>query len=306
MHECFRERDALRRSRHRTRDTLELGMSVLIRTLAALLPAIGLGMAASCATADEVSDTPDAFPTRTDSGFRQPDAGNLPGDAGPTACDEALAGLRFDFEGSAEGFVHNPMPIAANSGVNWTFDHWEHGSATAGTTCVSGTECFGTNLDGNYIQCQRAYLVSPTIDLSACALEARDISLHFEHNYHFWTGNQSGPKFDGGLVEISADGTNWQSATLLYPGTIDINPNIGGFACIENDQFYVSGKDGYVGDSGGWVSESFEIPLSLQSVTFQVRFVYASGVSSATSSQEESMLGTEAGWFIDNLRFQSP
>ncbi|MCP4447748.1 MAG: hypothetical protein GY811_20785 [Myxococcales bacterium] len=263
------------------------------------------GSAAACAAAGGGSDTPDAFPTRTDSGSNGPDAGGQRADAsGPSACEQAVAALRFDFEGSAQGFVHGPMPIAAASGVNWTFDHWEQGAATASTTCPSGQECFGTNLDGNYIQCQRAYLVSPPIDLSACAAASREVSVHFKHNYHFWSGNEGGAKYDGGLIEISADGSNWQSATVLYPGTIAINPDIGSSACIEKDSFYVHEKDGYVGTSLGWLDESFEIPFALSTVTFQMRFVYASGVSSQTSNELESMAGTEAGWFVDNLRFQ--
>tara|TARA_R110002096_G_scaffold299503_2_gene493982 strand:+ start:55981 stop:56820 length:840 start_codon:yes stop_codon:yes gene_type:complete len=270
----------------------------------ALLGFVLAGGLVACATADEDLGIPDAFPTRTDGNAGVFDAGPRPDANISGACDQALANLRFDFESGAQGFVHGPMPVAVNSGANWTFDHWEQGAVTAGRTCISGQECFGTNLDGNYIQCQRAYLVSPTIDLSDCAAASRDVSFHFQHNYNFWTGNQGGQKFDGGLIEISADGTNWQSATLLYPGTIAVNPNIGSFECVEKDNFYVHGKDGYVGTSNGWLSESFIIPQELASVTFQVRFVYASGVSSETSDQNESMAGTKPGWFIDNLRFQ--
>jgi hypothetical protein len=42
----------------------------------------------------------------------------------------------------------------------------------------------------------------------------------------------------------------------------------------------------------------------MASVTFQIRFVYGAGVSSQTTDQNQSMLGTAPGWFIDNLRFQ--
>jgi len=275
------------------------------RSLAAALFIILGGSVAGCAVADSNTDVPDAFPSRPDGGGTGSDAMPQPPDAGgPSACDMALQNLRFDFEGGAQGFVHNRMPEVASSTVNWTFDHWEQGAASAGIACNSGQECFGTNLDGNYIQCQRAYLVSPPVDLSSCAAESRDLSVLFEHRYDFWTGNEGGPKFDGGLVEISGDGTNWQSATLLYPGTIDINPAISSASCVEQNNFYASGKSGYVGTSGGWKNESFSIPSSLQTVTFQVRFVYAAGVSSQTTDQVQSMLGTASGWFVDNLRFE--
>ncbi len=225
-------------------------------------------------------------------------------DAAPSACESALSALHFDFEGGAEGFVHGPMPEVVGSGVTWTFDHWEQGAAN--TTCPSGSKCWGTNLDGNYIQCQRAYLVSTPIDLSACATEERDLQLVFKNNYDFWTGSFNAKTwFDGGLIEISRDGTNWQAASTSYPGTIDINPDMGGsFACVESNNFYVDGKAGFVGSSGGWVSQTVDVPFAMASVTFQVRFVYGAGVSSQTTDQNQSMLGTRPGWFIDDLRFQ--
>ncbi len=266
-----------------------------------IVPAL---LCAACATADTASDQADAFPTRTD-GSPAVDATPAPDANGTSACDLALQSLSFGFEGSAQGFVHDRMPEVAGSSVNWTFDHWEQGSASGGVSCAAG-ECFGTNLAGNYIQCQRAYLVSPPIDLSACAAESQDVSIFFEHRFDFWTGSFGGSTwFDGGLVEISADGTSWQPATLLYPGTIDINPEMtSSYSCVEKDNFYVDGKDGYVGSSGGWKSESFVVPAALATVTFQMRFVYSAGVSSQTADQAESMNGTAPGWYVDSIRLQ--
>ncbi len=229
----------------------------------------------------------------------QPDAMGLPND-----CEIAIAGLRFDFEGSPQGFVHGKLPeVSGESG--WTFDHWEHGNAT-GPSCPSGLECWGTNLDGNYIQCQRAYLVSPPIDLRACGELGIEPTIRFEHNYHFWTGAFGGSThFDGGRVEISSDGVSWQPVNLNYPGTIDINPNMGGsFACVQQNNFSLDGLAGFVGDSGGWVSENFTVPSNLATMRFQVRFVYSAGVSSQTTNQNQSTNGTESGWFVDNLRFE--
>ena len=259
----------------------------------------------SCATADGIAE-PDAYPGR-DSGAPESDAQPIdaPFDAGMSACESRLQGLGFDFEGGAEGFVHGDMPEVASSSATWTFDHWEVGNASAATTCASGQSCWGTNLSGNYIQCQRAYLVSPPIDLSSCGTAGQDVTLQFQHNYDFWTGSFEGTTwFDGGRVEITSNGTSWQSATLLYPGTIDINPEQDSYACVEKNGFYVDGKSGYVGSSGGWVNESITIPAALASVTFQIRFVYGAGVSSQTTDQIASMAGTAPGWFIDDLRFQ--
>ena len=216
-----------------------------------------------------------------------------------SACEVSLQSKVFDFE-SAEGFVHSKMPEVDAYG-GWTFDHWERGSANV--TCPSGQECWGTNLDGNYVQCQRAYLVSPKIDLGACAGE--DVQLLFEHYYDFWTDTVGGPVFyDGGLIEISPDGTTWSSASLAYPGTITINPEINSSACYEKNNFYVNGKSGFVGSSSGWVSASIVIPASMTTATFQVRFVYGTGVSFDTTSETTSMQNSAPGWYVDNLRFQ--
>lgn len=262
-------------------------------------------LCAGCATAESPGGAADAgyaadgnvTPT-VDAAVPFPDA------ATPSACTSTLEALRFDFESGADGFVHARMPEVAGAGNSWTFDHWERGSAS--TICPSGSQCWGTNLDGNYIQCQRAYLVSAPIDLSDCQLEGQDLQLLFDHNYDFWTGAFGGTTwFDGGLVEISSDGTNWQSAGLSYPGTIDINPQMtSSYSCVSNNDFYVDGKAGFVGSSAGWVSANINVPAAMASVTFQVRFVYGAGVSSQTTDQTQSMQGTRPGWFVDNLRFQ--
>jgi len=256
---------------------------------------------ASCATAGGEGQ-PDAYPGRNDGGL-EIDADVGQPDAGPTACTTTLQSLAFDFEGGAEGFVHGDMPEVVGSGVDWTFDHWEVGSAN--TTCPSGQGCWGTNLDNNYIQCQRAYLVSPPIDLSDCGQSGTNVTLSFQHNYDFWTGPFGGSTwFDGGFIEITSDGTNWQPAGVLYPGMVLINPDqTSSFECIEKNNFYVHNKSGYVGASGGWVTEAVEIPAAMASVTFQIRFVYGAGVSSQTTSQNGSMAGTRPGWYIDDFQF---
>jgi hypothetical protein len=72
------------------------------------------------------------------------------------------------------GFASN----ADSSGSSWPFDPWRHGAPTKALGCKSGS-CWATELTTNYAQCQRAFVESPAIDLSACAAE--DISLTFEH-----------------------------------------------------------------------------------------------------------------------------
>lgn len=212
--------------------------------------------------------------------------------------------MTTDFEAGASGWSHDKMDGVSGS---WTFDAWEHGTATSGPgACHSGSGCWATNLDGNYVQCQRAELRSPVIDVSACASE--EIRLSFYHAYDFWTGDYGGTTwFDGGFVEISGDGgSTWHQAGS-YPGTVAINPNMGSsYACLNANQFYADGRPGYVGVSAGWTV--VEIPIEPQYRTSQlrVRFVYATGVSYPTTSQAVSMQHARPGWYVDDVAVVLP
>jgi hypothetical protein len=234
-------------------------------------------------------------------------AGGAPGGAGggggtTSECSDALAALRYDFEGSDQGFTHRRMDGVSGT---WTFDHWERGTATSGPgSCHAGSGCWATNLDGNYISCQRAELVSPQVDLSACA--GTDVKLVFYHHYDFWTASYNGSIwYDGGLVEING-GTGWAAPALTYPGTIRINPRMGlGYECLSSSGFYVHNKPGYVGANTGWERVEVSIPAAYLTDRFQVRFAYATGVSAQTSNQTTSMLYTRPGWYIDDVTLEA-
>ncbi|MCC6213225.1 MAG: hypothetical protein IT376_00005 [Polyangiaceae bacterium] len=207
----------------------------------------------------------------------------------------------MDFEGATGGFTH--APIDGQSGSSWTFDHWEHGTATSGPgACHGGTGCWATHLAGNYVQCGRAMLRSPVIDLSACAGDA--IKFTFWHWYDFQSPVWNGTTYaDGGLVEVSGDGgSTWHAATLTYPGTIEINGAMGwGYSCNAQNSFYVDGQPGFIGSSGGWVLAELSLPPALRTATARVRFVYSSGVSYQTTSQSVSMTYTAPGWYLDDV-----
>jgi hypothetical protein len=242
----------------------------------------------------------------------QPDGSVTPGfDASPSpdaqvgpseACVAALAAAAFDFEGGPSGWNHNLMPEIAGTDVDWNFDDWEQGTATnvGPAACNGGTGCWGTRLDNNYIACQRAFLRSPPIDLTECAGES--LELGFYHYYDFWAGEWDTQSwFDGGLVELSADGTGWTAPPGIdYPGTIAINPSKGSYECIESDSFYVHGKPGFVGGSGGWELVQIPIPAELVAAGFQIRFSYSSGVILQDDTQNANDF-SNAGWYIDDL-----
>jgi len=229
-----------------------------------------------------------------------------PADAPGTdpACAIAIAQLAYDWESGDQGWVHDVMPAVDPPPVSWTFDHWERGTPTHGPPCNGGTACWATNLDNNYIQCQRAYLRSPSMNLSACA--DTDVSLVFNHAFDFWTGTwDSQTWYDGGMVELSGDGTTWQAASISYPGTILINPDQGSsYTCVEGSSFYVHNTPGFVSANGGWQQVAIPIPPALRTASFQVRFLYASGVSWQTTDEITSMDHTRAGWYIDDVSVQ--
>jgi hypothetical protein len=220
----------------------------------------------------------------------------------PTACLDALAAAAFDFESGPAGWTHDIMPEIAGTAVDWRFDDWEHGTASSvgPAACHGGTGCWATRLDNNYIACQRAYLMSPPLDLAACSGE--DLALSFQHFYDFWTDEwEEQTWFDGGIVELSADGADWAAPPgLETTGIIAINPSKNLNECIEPDAFHVDGRPGFVGESGGWAPVEVAIPAELVAGDLYLRFSYSSGVILESSTQNASNF-FDAGWYIDDL-----
>lgn len=239
--------------------------------------------------------------TVNDGGNGDEDSGTKDGGGAVTAaCQSALAKANFDFEGSDQGWTHR-VSDNANSSATWPFDPWSRGAATK-IQCPNGT-CWAAERLQNYAQCQRGELVSPSIDVKACA--GVHVVLAFKHAYAFWTGSFGGSTwFDGGIVEISKDdGATWEVPTGTYPGTVKINPSRGsGYDCVLGNQFHVHGKSGFVGTQTAPSTIEVDIPASALTETLRIRFSQASGVSSSTASADTSRLSTAAGWRIDDVQ----
>lgn len=223
-------------------------------------------------------------------------------DAPASACDGALAGVAFDFESGAAGFTHRILDGVSSGG--WPYDEWAVGSTSLPPGgCHGGTSCWGTALNENYAQCQRAALESPELDLSECA--ATPIKLVFWHYYDFWQGSYGGQSYaDGGAIEFSDDGGSTWTAPLppVGDGTIAINPDMGPFyVCTKSSSFYVNGKNGFTGANGAWERVELPIPTAFRTSRFRVRFAWSSGVSSSTTSADTSRQATAPGWYIDDL-----
>lgn len=257
---------------------------------------------AGCASAGAPSSP--AVDAATDA--RSVDA--APVDAPLSACEVALAGHATGFESGVGGWTHAVLDGA--SAASWPLDEWQHGTASSGPgSCHGGANCWATRLDANYTSCERAALVSPTLDLSACA--GQSVTLSFWSWSDFWTGTvagKTGTWFDGGLLEVSTNGTAWMAVTPApaYPGTIAINGNISSFACVSQNSFYVHNKPGWVGMSGGWQQIRVPIPAAAVTPSFRFRFAFSSGVSFAGNNAETNRAYTRPGWYIDDVSFSVP
>lgn len=293
----------------------------LVSLAVALAAAVAVpAFAQGCATGGATDPGPD---DEEDAGVRV-DAGRLPDpvktDGGPLvpkpvdrdggadgggqvdagdACAAALAGISFVFESGPQGWTHGVSDNAAAQ-ASWPFDGWTQGAASRGTACRAGS-CFGCELGRNYAQCQRGFLLSPAIDLRACA--GRNVALVFQHAYAFWS---NGTSFDGGVVEVSTDGQTWQVPTApgVYSGTVAIRGSSGGYSCVLQNGFGVNGKQGFVGKKPTTEKMSIPLPAAVISATTRVRFSMASGVSSLTNVADDSRTATDFGWRIDDVGFE--
>lgn len=204
--------------------------------------------------------------------------------------------VNYTFNSGAEGWTHQKIDSATAS---WPYDMWEQGSATSGPgSCHEGAGCFGFNLDGNYINCQRAQLISPAIDLSSYT--GKSLKIEFMHWYNFWASPTA--SYDGGFVEFSNDGgTNWSQITgYSYPGTVKIYMGSGGYTCV-SPTYYVTNKPGFTETSGGnWQKVEMDIPADMMTSTFKIRFVFSSGIQKNTTSQTPSDY-SYPGWYIDDV-----
>jgi hypothetical protein len=257
-----------------------------------------------CASAGD----PDAVPVDAPPGGNPDGQPEIPDGPMNSACDNKLGMLGTDFENGTAGWSHVVLD-GAEGEASWPFDEWQHGAAsTVGPTmCHQGSGCWATHLTKNYTSCERAALISPTFDLSSCA--GRDVKLTFWSWHSFWTGSYGGTTwYDGGLVEISTNGSSWTAVTPTpaYPGTIDINPHMtSSYECVLRNSFYVDGKQGFVGNGNGWKLVTISVPATMLTATFQIRFAYGSGVSHQSTNAETNRGFTAPGWYIDELAFSA-
>jgi hypothetical protein len=202
--------------------------------------------------------------------------GNICGDA----C--TLSAKSYDFEADDQGFTHTP------TGGTALDDPWERG-APSGIACHGGTNCWATSLSVvGYLDCQTADLLSPVIDLSACAGTSKTITLSFWHRYQF-EPQSSNRWWDGGVLQLSADGgTTWTDVTTSQPyeGLID-----GSYlGCSPTPA--IGGHQGWSGiiPGGTWVQVTVNLAGMYHVPGFRVRWLFGS---------DEAL--TDRGWIIDDV-----
>lgn len=246
---------------------------------------------------DDDDDDPDASTTpKGDGGTGTPDSG--PGT--PTvsaACTAAIAKATWDFENGDQGWTHKPSD-GAEQQATWPFDPWSRGVATT-IPCPTGA-CWAGERTQNYAQCSRGELISPILDLSACA--AAKVTLVFSHAFAFWTGTVGATAFfDGGIIELSNNGgTSWAVPAATYPGKVKILKGQGGADCV-SAAYHADGKSGFTGTQATVAEFSIVVPAAQLTNKTRIRFSTAAGVSTADVGHHRE--NTEPGWRVDNVRF---
>ncbi|HHS51127.1 MAG TPA: hypothetical protein ENN07_08440, partial [candidate division Zixibacteria bacterium] len=155
-----------------------------------------------------------------------------------------------------------------------TSDDWAWGTPTSGPgSARSGTRCWATNLSGNYRNNQQSSLVSPGVDLSACA----NGTLSFWHWYNTDTGLLDA---DGCQVFIGRSPTGpWAQLNMPgYDGMLIIGP--------------LAFEQSYHGSSGGWRYQTVDISAWVGGMAY-IRFFFASGWT-----------GNSSGWYIDDVSIE--
>ena len=196
------------------------------------------------------------------------------------ACGEVE--VFFDFESDDGGFTHGET----NDGFD---DPWDLGEDLH-QPCYSGDQCWATNLTGDYDDCNAGELVSPLLDLSACQGSGDGVTLRFAHIYRF-EAQQSGTLWDGGTVQLSADGGDtWVSHSPIpgFTGVID-----GNFDGCEGDLHDLYGEMGWGLTLETWEDVIVNIGDDLRVEDFRFRFLFGSDQGS-----------TDTGWTIDDVEIR--
>ncbi|HWB77731.1 MAG TPA: hypothetical protein VG755_22345 [Nannocystaceae bacterium] len=210
------------------------------------------------------------------------------GTAGTVACGEActfdasactFCGRRFEFAGGGGcpyGFTVTKLDSEAG-GVSWQCGNPSNYALGPGTD-VEGV--YATNLVGPYNGNESSALASPAIDLSMCAADGLELELVHWHDFEGGEDNS-----DGGIVQVSTDGTTWTTIAPASGALYDSNPISASYAPVD-------GAQGFSGalDENEWLSSVFDLSDYAGEAGLRVRMVFGSDAQTNTG-----------GWYIDTL-----
>ena len=204
--------------------------------------------------------------------------------------------VEYLFEASTSGWTHEAVDGYAGSS-SWYYDPWDWTMPWEGpASCHTGSVCWLTEME-NYINCQRAALYSPTIDLSAYSGGGRAVTFSFWQWYEFWSGG------DAGVVQVSTNGSTWTTMVCddTNSGPIDI-PGYESFSyhCNSDNSWEIEGEIGYSGSSKSWTNPSCAVPADKCASTTKFRFLFSSGVQKNSTSEDPSNYDYP-GWAIDDI-----
>ncbi len=209
---------------------------------------------------------------------------------------------QYNFVATTEGWTHEAVDGFAGQS-DWPYDPWDWTLPFEGpSSCHTDSACWVTE-QKNYVNCQRAALYSPEIDLSVYAGGERTISFSFWQWYSFWS--DSGYT-DGGIVQASVDGSSWITLSCDgTTGTISIRGSAGiSYSCYSSDSWEIDGEVGYSGNAESWALQTCTVPASLCSAATKFRFLFSSGIQKKTTSTDPDDYDY-AGWIIDDITIEA-
>ncbi len=194
------------------------------------------------------------------------------------ACTNCVFEFEFELATCPDGF--SAESLTAGAGEN----SWACGEPTvyALGPGVNAPSAFGTNLSGPYNADESSALVSSPINVSTC----RDAGIIMEmRHWHNFEGGEMNA--DGGLVQVSTDGTTWTTVVPTDGKLYDSD------APIVATHAPVSGANGFSGgqDENSWGISTFDLTPYAGSSSLQLRFVFG--------SNDATQMG---GWYIDWVR----
>ncbi|MCC6150605.1 MAG: hypothetical protein IT461_10170 [Planctomycetes bacterium] len=199
-----------------------------------------------------------------------------------------LTGLQsFDFEGTGGG---NNWIVGGTNGALW-----QRGTpASVGPAAAhGGSECFGTIIAGNYaVDSAQAYLVSPAMSLAGLTSPR----LNF---WHWMDAEGTTTWWDGGVLQVSTDGTNWTTVSQADAGWVQnghdkasivgcgASPGWGGTAAASST---------YQGGTNDWR----EVVLNLFTMS-SITLTASNTVTFRFWFGTDTSGNTWPGWYIDDV-----